>query len=248
METTLHRQLKEHYAGPQAEIEVTVGRYRIDIVDGQRLIEVQHSGLSSIRDKTRDLLKQHDVEVIKPLIARRRLVKLEGEDGAELSRRWSPKRCDRLDVFHELLYFTSVFPHRRLTLRIPLIEIEETRYPFRRRNRRRGQFKVQDQQLLSVVSEDVYRTRGDLRALLPGSLPKTFGTREIADAMGIDRWVAQRIAYVLRKTGTVKQCGKSGNSLQYRFAPATRKKSAVAKKVSLKRRAKASPKKSTRAA
>lgn len=237
METTLHRQLKEHYAGPDAKIEVAVGRYRIDIVDGKRLIEVQHSGLSSIRDKVRFLLKNHEVEVIKPLIARKQLVTLDEKDGQEQKRRWSPKRCTRLDMFHELIYFTTVFPHRRLTLRMPLIEIEEDRYPFRRRNKRRGQHKVQDQRLLNVVGEDVYKTRADLRALLPAKLPGVFGTLEISSQMEIDRWFAQRIAYCLRKTGTAREVGKKGNSIQYRFVPSANRKSA---------RAKAAPKKKVR--
>ena len=243
METTLHRQLKAHYAGPQAEIEVPLGRYRIDIVDGDRLIEVQHSGLASIRDKVQFLLKSHDVEVIKPLLARKQLVSLSEKDGKELKRRWSPKRCTSLDIFHELIYFTRVFPHRRLTLRIPLIEIEELRYPHQRRNKRRGQFKVQDQRLLQVVSENVYRTRHDLRRLLPKDLPKTFGTLEIAQQMNVQRWVAQRIAYCLRKTGTVNEVGKKGNSLQYRFSPAARQRtkahrtSPVAKKKKTKQTA-----------
>ena len=231
METTLHRQLKEYFAGPDAKIEVPLGRYRIDIVDGDRLIEVQHSGLSSIRDKVRFLLKKHDVEVIKPLVARKQLVNLSGKDGSELKRRWSPKRCTRLDMFHELIYFTRVFPHRRLTLRMPLIEIEESRYPHQRRNKRRGQFKVQDQTLLNVVDEDVYQTRADLRALLPGDLPTVFGTLEISQSLGVDRWFAQRIAYCLRKTGTVKEVGKEGNSLQYRFAPSAKPKVASKKKM-----------------
>ena len=217
METTLHRQLKDHYAGPEAQIEVPWGRYRIDIVDGDRLIEVQHSGLSSIRDKVACLLKKNDVEVIKPLIARKQLVKLAGKDGQELGRRWSPKRCTALDMFHELIYFTRVFPHRRLTLRMPLIEIQEVRFPHARRNKRRSQFKVQDQVLLNIVDEDVYQTRADLRALLPASLPPVFGTMEISQALEIERWFAQRIAYCLRKTGTVREVGKKGNSIQYRF-------------------------------
>ncbi len=220
METTLHRQLKEYYAGPDAEVEVPLGRYRIDIVQGNRLIEVQHSGLSSIRDKIRALLKSHQVEVIKPLVARKRLVQLNARDGAALSTRWSPKRSGRLDMFHELMYFTRVFPHRRLTLRMPLIEIEESRYPHTRRNKRRGQFKVQDQVLLNVVGEDVYRSRADLRALLPADLPRVFGTLELSESLGVERWFAQRIAYCLRKTATVKEVGKKGNSLQYRFVPA----------------------------
>ena len=225
METTLHRQLKEYYAGPQAKIEVPFGRFRIDIVDGNRLIEVQHSGLSSIRDKVRFLLRKHEVEVIKPLVARKQLINLSGKEGRELKRRWSPKRCTQLDMFHELIYFTRVFPHRRLTLRMPLIEIQESRFPYERRNKRRGQFKVQDQSLLAVVSENIYRSRRDLRQLLPANLPRLFGTQEIAESMDIDRGFAQRIAYCLRKTGTVKEVGKKGNSIQYQFVPSARSKS-----------------------
>jgi hypothetical protein len=217
METTLHRQLKDHYAGARDRQEVRVGKYRIDIVRGKRLVEVQHSSLSALRDKTRELLKDHDVEIIKPLIARRRLVKLDGEAGQPVSTRWSPKRATPLDLFHELVFFTRVFPHRRLTLRIPLIEIEECRYPWKRRNRRRGQFRVQDQRLLEVVSEDVYRTPRDLRRLLPDDLPAEFGTRELARGLEIEGWFARRIAYCLRETGCARLVGKQGNSLRYQF-------------------------------
>jgi hypothetical protein len=218
METTLHRQLKDFYSPPDSRQEVRVGRYRIDIVDGRRLIEVQHSSLGSLRAKTAQLLRQHDVEVIKPLVARKRLIHLASADGEPDRTRWSPRRATPLDVFHELIYFTSVFPHRRLTLRVPLIEIEETRYPWRRRNRRRGQFRVKDQTLLRVVGESVYRTTADLRGLLPATLPRDFGTAELAQSLDIERWVAQRIAWCLRKTGTATVHGKQGNSLRYRLA------------------------------
>ena len=217
METTLHRQLKSHFAGPEARLEVTMGRYRIDIVDGDRLIEVQHSSLASLRDKVGILLKKHDVEIIKPIIARKRLINLDKKDGQPVSERWSPKRGVALDLFEELIFFTSVFPHRRLTLRIPLIEIEESRFPKRRRNRRRGQFKVQDQQLLGILSEETYRTTDDLRRLLPDSLPAKFGTLELAQELKVNRSLAQRIAYCLRQTGCTVMAGKQGNSLQYRF-------------------------------
>jgi hypothetical protein len=217
METTLHRQLKDHFAGAGARLEVNVGRYRIDIVDGSRLIEVQHSSLASLRDKVRNLLMEHDVEIIKPIIARKRLINLDQADGIPVSTRWSPKRGTPLDLFHELIFFTRVFPHRRLTLRIPLIEIEETRFPKRRRNRRRGQFKVRDQQLLTILEEHRYQTADDLRSLLPDSLPSKFGTLDLARALDVDRWMAQRIAYCLRETGCTLLAGKQRNSLLYRF-------------------------------
>ncbi len=214
METTLHRQLKEHYAGPDSEIEAQLGNYRIDVRNPDRLVEVQHSCLSSIRNKVRTLLKTHAVEVVKPLVSRKRLISLSAKNGSVAKQRWSPKRCSHVDLFHELVYFAKVFPHQRLTLRIPLIEIEEWRYPYRRRPHRR-QFKVKDQMLLNVVDERTYRAAADLRKLLPDDLPARFDTGQLAEAMQIERWFAQRIAYCLRETGAASVVGKRGNALLY---------------------------------
>ena len=47
METTLHRQLKERYATRGAPIEQRVGRYRIDVVQPRRLVEIQLASLSA---------------------------------------------------------------------------------------------------------------------------------------------------------------------------------------------------------
>ena len=58
METTLHQQLKEKFREPGSEIEVKIGRYRIDVVNGQRLVEIQRSGLAAIRDKINTLLQE----------------------------------------------------------------------------------------------------------------------------------------------------------------------------------------------
>ena len=81
METTLHQQLKEKFREPGSEIEVKVGRYRIDVVNGERLVEIQRSGLASIRDKINVLLKDFQVDVVKPLIVRKRLIKFDREEG-----------------------------------------------------------------------------------------------------------------------------------------------------------------------
>ena len=40
------------------------------------------------------------------------------------------------DLFDDLVHFTRVFPHRRLTLEVPLVDIEEWRYPGHGRRRR----------------------------------------------------------------------------------------------------------------
>ncbi|MEM9367710.1 MAG: hypothetical protein AAGD07_17095 [Planctomycetota bacterium] len=55
-ETTLHRDLKRHYAPSDAFTEVALGAYRIDVVRGEELIEIQCASLSAIRQKIRVLL------------------------------------------------------------------------------------------------------------------------------------------------------------------------------------------------
>ncbi len=220
MESTLHRQLKEIYCPPGAATEAPVGRYRVDIVDNKRLIEIQCSSLAALRDKTRQLLVEYHVEIIKPLVCRKRLIKLKGENGPVTDQRWSPKRGGPLDLFHELVHFTSVFPHRRLTIRTPLVEIEELRLPAPRTRRRRFRrdFKAYDQRLLKICGDPIYSKKSDLLRLLPSGLEQPFDTGQLAKAMKIDRWIAQRIAYCLRKTRAAKLVGKRGNALIYQFA------------------------------
>ena len=219
METSLHRQLKEHYAADATLREVSLAGYRIDAIQGKRLIEIQHGSLAAIRDKIAVLLGTHSVTVVKPIVATKQLVKLDKQGGIEVSRRLSPKRRGVLDLFEELVYFTRVFPHKRLTLEVVLVEVEELRYPGhgRRRRRRENDFQIADQRLLGIVETHRFRTLGDLRRLLPAELPTTFHTGHLATAMKIPRGIAQRITYCLRETGGVRVVGKEGNAILYRY-------------------------------
>lgn len=218
METSLHRQLKARYAASPAEQEVGCDGYRIDAVSNGQLIEIQHGSLAAIRDKILALLKKHRVTVVKPIIARKQLVKLVRRGGKVVERRLSPKRGQLLDVFDELVYFTHVFPHKRLTLEVLLVEVEELRYPGhgRRRRRRSRDFQVEDQRLLSVVEVHRFRTLADLRKVLPRQLPDTFHTGHLAECLEVTRRTAQGIAYCLREMGAIKSVGKQGNALLYR--------------------------------
>jgi len=220
VETSLHRDLKIRYAPPGATFEVPLGRYRIDVVAGNRLVEIQHGSLSSIRDKVRDLLGSHRVLVVKPIIVRKLLVNQTAKGGRVTGRRMSPKRGTLLDVFDELIYFTRVFPHRRLALEVPLVEIEEWRYPGHGRRRRWGarDHQVEDRKLVAVQKTYRLQTASDLARLISCPLPRPFHTGHLAQALSIERWIAQRIAYCCRKIGTVRQVGKQGNARLYEFA------------------------------
>lgn len=230
METSLHRQLKEHYAQvkglgkgrtSEGEIEVKRGRYRIDVVRDDLLIEVQHGGLSAIRDKIRKLCDESEVLVVKPIVARKRIIKLSERDGDPVSQRWSPKRGELADLFSELVHFTRAFPHKRLRLEALLVEVEELRYPGhgKRRRWRKNDHVAQDMRLAKVGESLSFRTAYDLWKLVPGKLPKQFDTSHLAKAMDSARWVAQRAAYALREMGAVEEVGKKGNARLYRKLP-----------------------------
>ena len=224
METTLHHQLKDVFSSPNSRIEVKLGRYRIDVVTDDRLVEIQRSGLASIRDKVLKLCSDgYRVDVVKPLVARKRLVKLNRIDGKVVDERWSPAKATILDLFDELLYFTRVFPHPNLRMIIPMIEIVETRYPGqgRRRRRRRDAFQVKDRHILDMHETHSFETAMCLHRLLPPDLPRKFDTGELAKGLGVPRHQAQRIGYVMRKTGSAVEVGKRGNAIEYKLVSKT---------------------------
>jgi len=225
METSLHRELKLLYAGADAQSEVRLGRYRIDAIADGELIEVQHGSLGAIRDKIRSLLKSHPVRIVKPIVARKTLVHRRRAGGRIVRRRLSPKQGRLLDLFDELIHFTRVFPHPRLTLEVLLVEIEEHRYPGhgRRRRWRANDFQVEDQRLIEIQSQHTVATVADLAALIACSLDEPFDTAALAAGMSIPRWSAQRIAYCLRNVGAIEECGKRGNARQYRWLAAAKR-------------------------
>ena len=221
METSLHRELKLLYADSADRTELRVGRYRVDAAADDQLVEIQHGGLAAIRDKIRWLLSDHRVLVVKPLVCRKYLVKRRKRGGRITSRRLSPKRGRALDLFDELVHFTRLFPHPNLTLEMLCVDIEEWRFPGhgRRRYRRAGDYQVEDQKLLHIREKHSLKTAADLVNFIPVSLPQPFTTADLAQALGIKRWEAQKAAYCLRHTGSTIQVGKQGNAYLYAFAP-----------------------------
>ena len=233
METALHRQLKLHYATSAELTEVTVHGYRIDAI-GRRgeLIEIQHASLGALRDKTRCLLEQQSkrVRIVKPIVARKTLVTLDAPGGSVIRKRASPKRCDLLEIFMDLVHFGTIFPHPKLSLEAVLIEVEETRVDRLRPSRRRGKrYRTLEQRLVNIESRYEFSKLADLLAVLPlAQLPQPFDTAELAAAMGKPRWFAQKVAYCLRQAGGAQLVGKRGNSQLYSTQKTRAKRAKVA--------------------
>ena len=79
---------------------------------------------------------------------------------------------------------------------------------------------IDDQQLTNVGVTYRFQKAVDLWQVLPKKLPQPFHTGHLAQQLGIDRWLAQRIAYCMRKTGAAVEVSKQGNARLYEIPTA----------------------------
>jgi len=220
METTLHRQLKQRYDQTGRQQEVAVGPFRVDAVRSGWLVEIQTGSLAAIRNKVGRLLEAHRVLVVKPLPVRKFLVKWNRAATRVISSRYSPFRGHPTDAFVELVHLVELFPHPRLAVELLVVELEEHRVPSRRA---RCGYRVKDRVLRDVRTCIRLRQPQDLVALLPEGLQRQAATQAVTTAdmarhLDVPRWVAQKVAYCLRKSGAARVVGKRGNALLYRLS------------------------------
>lgn len=229
METSLHQQLKRLYACDTEQVEVKVDGYRIDAInsDGE-LVEIQHASLGQLRDKTRQLLPprgKRRLRIIKPLITRKKITTLDHSHDRVLRSRMSPKRDDWLDIFIDLVHFATVFPRKRLTLEVLLIEAEELRVDRAPKRRRSKPYQTVDMRLVNVGESIHLQTTNDLVSRLPlDQLPSPFDTRQLAEALNRPRWFAQKVAYCLRTMGCMNSLERRKSGHLYQLSSSGPKK------------------------
>ena len=220
METSLHRQLKLAYALSAAHTEVNFAAFRIDAIGrANELVEIQHASLGALKTKIRRLLdhdSQYSVRVVKPIVARKWIVTRQSPTGPVLRKRLSPKRGELCDIFLDLVHFTALFPHPRLTLEVLLVNTEEQRVAKLKHRFRRKNYVTLEQTLVSIEHRFELHSASDLWRVLPEvKLPASFDTAELARQIQRPRWFAQKVAYCLRNCDAITLTGKSGNSQLY---------------------------------
>jgi hypothetical protein len=217
-EGALHAQLKEWYFEPGDLVEEQVGGYVIDLVRGDLLVEFQTGGFAPLRAKLAKLADEHRVRLVAPVAVTRRIVRL-SRDGEVLSSRRSPRRGCLHDVFDRLVSIPALLAHPHFELEVLLTHQDELRmFGVRRSYRRRG-WTVVGRSLVDVEESVLIRGPGAVAALLP-ELAETFDTAELAAASGIDRRLAQRMAYCLRALGVIEPVGKRRGAVLYARSPA----------------------------
>lgn len=214
-ERTLHRQLKALVARPGDRFEVALGGYVIDVVRGDRLIEIQTGPLGPLGAKLDALLDTHDVTIVHPISVRTRL----HVEGRPVRR--SPVRRSIHHVFHELVSIPTLLDHPRLRLEVVLIEEDTHRRRDPKLRRRLGGWRTVDRSLRSVVERTLLESADDLVRLVPPGLPNPFTTRDLSERAAIPRELAQRMAYCLRALGRFAEAGRSRAGVRYRLVSGT---------------------------
>lgn len=214
-EKPLHAALKRWYADPEDRFEQPVGRYVIDIVQPHQLVEIQTRSFASMKGKLVELLETHPVRLVHPIAQERWIVKLAADGITAQSRRKSPKGGSLCDLFAELVSFPGLINHPNFSLEVLLIREEEARRQEAGRAWRRGGWVTAERRLLEVVDGYLFQNANDLLALLPSTLIEPFTSAELAQALGLQRRLAQQMIYCLRQVNGLAEMPKRGRARQY---------------------------------
>jgi hypothetical protein len=214
-EKPLHAALKEWYAHPGDRFEVSVDGYVIDLVRGDLLVEIQTGGFSSIKSKLIDLTETYPVRLVYPIPGEKWIVKLAQNVSGRATRRKSPKHGDLIDLFWELVSFPGLVSRSTFSIEVLLTQEDEVRRYTGERRWRRGGWVTEERRLIGVVERAVYHTPFDVATLLPADLETPFTTKDLAQALGRGRRLAQKMAYCLRKMDVIECVGKQGRACLY---------------------------------
>jgi hypothetical protein len=212
-ESSLHASLKEHYRRPGDLVEGRIGGYHIDLIQAERLVEIQTQNFSSIKRKLADLLEGHNVQLVYPIVLRRDIVKVAPETGELLSTRKSPKKEDVYDLFAELVSIPHLILHPHLTVEAIFIKEREIRCDDGKGSWRRRGVSIVDRTLAEIVDTRSFASASDYLSLLPEDLPSPFTNKDLAAKAGISRSKAQKTTYTFRKAGLLAEVGRKGNEI-----------------------------------
>jgi hypothetical protein len=217
-ESTLHSALKRLYDGENEEYESVVDGYVADVVNRNRLIEIQTGSFSKIRRKLEALLPRYHILLVHPIALEKTLVVYDGSMNEVLYTRRSLKRGSLMDLVYQLVYLGSIPSHENFSLEILLTREEEIRSADGAGSWRRRGISIVDRRLKSIDKRVVFSTPADYLQLLPTGLPERFANRDIADRAEISVEKARRLTYCLHQMDMLSVSGKKRNARLFSLA------------------------------
>lgn len=220
-ETSLHAALKRLLTQAGDRVEVPIDGFVADIVRDDLVIEVQTGGFSALKGKLPRLLERHRVRVVHPIASERWIVHT-NRRGERIGRRKSPWRGRLEHLFLELVSIPDLARHYNFTLDVILIREEVVRGAAHAAGRgRRRRSRTEERRLLDVVDRVTFASPADYARFLPPELPQPFTCRDLAAGLRQPMYLAQKVAYCLRKMGVILKDGRRGRASTYMAASRT---------------------------
>lgn len=177
-EKRLHRILKLLSCENMSAHEVKVGNYVADVFEKGRITEIQTGSFYPLREKLAYYLCETDyaVRLVHPVIAEKRIVRIERESGEVIRSRRSPKRVEMGEIMREIYWISELVKNERLEIVVLYISADEYRYSEAVRYRRSGKY---DSELLprEILSEERFCGVESYKFLLDGT-PERFSAKE----------------------------------------------------------------------
>jgi hypothetical protein len=213
-EKTLHAVIKNYVEPDEDFHEVRLDGYVADVYRDGCVYEIQTANFNKMREKLCAFLPLYKVTIVYPVPATKWLRWIDVETGEVTERRKSPKKGTPQAVFKELYKIKPFLKNPNLSIRILLIDVEETRlldgWSY---DRKKGSHR--DNRIPTDLVEDLLLEQvEDYRMLVPPELER-FDSKEYAKATKLTVNRARTALNVLYDMGIVERVDKAGNRYLY---------------------------------
>ncbi|MFA7079905.1 MAG: hypothetical protein WC203_03295 [Candidatus Bathyarchaeia archaeon] len=213
-EYSLHQEIKKACSISGDKFEVKLGKYIVDILRENLIIEVQTKNFSALKEKLQILTSNHQVRLVYPLVERKWITYVT-KNNIVIDRRKSPRKGVLTDVFRELVMIPHLMGRENFSLEVLFIDEEEIRCADGKGSWRRRGVSIKERKLLSVNKRVVFQDKSDYLKVLPEELKEFFTNRELSKVAKIPIRTAQQITYCLRKSGIIQTPQKRGKAYLY---------------------------------
>lgn len=214
-EKTMHAVLKNYYEPDIEKQEIKIGNYVADIFTGTEIMEIQTRQLNKLRNKLTAFAEKYPVTIVHPVPGKKWVYWVDQDTGEISKGRVSPKHGSVFDAFYELYKIKPFLVKKGITVRIPVLTVEEYKYLNGwSYDKKRGASRM-DRIPLQMEAEIVLKETADYAALIPDELPDGFTCKEFAQYTGIRTDTARKVVHILCFVGAVHQSGKDGRAYVY---------------------------------
>jgi len=211
-ESSLHDAVKQLYVNDGAVTEAEEGGYVVDVLQKDRIVEIQTGSFSNIKTKLLSLCEKHPVHLVYPLPEKKIISVYDARENILLYRRKSPKKGRLQDTVKELCRIVPVLALPGFSLEVLFVEIEEVRRDDGNGSWRRKGVSIADRRLVDVYSSVVFSCPADYLQLLPEGLPDEFTNKDIASLWKTTPRNAQGVSYCLKGLGLIRVCRRQGKA------------------------------------